>query len=62
MSSTGVTVLSDNSVFWDNEDAREPAIFVSSGGVLEIPNSVTFVDDLESDCSTVFYAETSTCQ
>ena len=61
VSSTGVTVLSENSVFWDNEDSNEPAIFVSSGGVLDIPGSVAFIDDVDSDCSTVYYAETGAC-
>ena len=61
VSSTGETVLSENSVFWDNEDTNSPAILVSSGGKLDIPSSVTFIDDVESDCSTVYYDETGTC-
>ena len=61
VSTTGVTVLSENSVFWDNEDTFEPAILVASGGELDIPSSVLFVDDVESDCSTVHFAEDDTC-
>ena len=54
VSSTGETVLSENSMFWEIEDTTNPAVLVSSGGVLDIPDSVTFIDDVDSDCTTVY--------
>ena len=61
VSPTGNTVISANSVFWDNEDPNSPAILVASGGAVNIHSSVSFIDDVESDCSTVFYQEDDTC-
>ena len=61
VSTTGETVLSENSVFWDNEDTSNPVVLVASGGEIDIPSSVSFIDDIESDCSTVFYQEDDTC-
>lgn len=60
VSSTGVTVLSENSVFFDNEYGT-PFIRVASGGVLDIPKSVSFIDNAESGCTTVYYAEDDSC-
>lgn len=52
ISSGASTVLSENSVFWDTYEDGSPAIRVSSGGELTIPDSVTFIDS-ETDCSRV---------
>ena len=61
VSPTGETVLSENSVFWDNQDTSNPAILVASGGQVDVPSSVLFIDNIESDCSTVYYEEDDTC-
>lgn len=37
---TGETVLSENSVFWTNEDSSDPVIFVASGGEIDTTSSV----------------------
>lgn len=53
ISSDGNTILSENSVFWDKYDeVNSPAIRVSSGGKLTIPDSVTFVDS-DTQCNRV---------
>ena len=61
VSPSGETVLSENSVFFDNEDTSNPAILVWSGGEIDIPSSVSFIDDIDSDCSTVYYVEDESC-
>ncbi|CAN0546314.1 unnamed protein product, partial [Laminaria digitata] len=43
VSSTGVTVLSENSVFWGNEYAYRGVVLVASGGQLDVPSSVSFI-------------------
>ncbi|CAM9289602.1 unnamed protein product, partial [Laminaria digitata] len=61
VSPDGVTMLSEDSVFWDHDDESEPAILVASGGAVDVPSSVVFYDDDDSDCSTVLYQEDQTC-
>lgn len=60
ISSTGETVLSDNSVF-RNDDTNDPAVYVASGGELDIRGDVLFIADVENDCSTVYYREDKSC-
>ena len=61
VSPTGETVLSKDSVFWGNDDVDNPSILVASGGQLTIASSVSFIADVESDCSTVFDEEADMC-
>ena len=61
ISADGITKLSKRSVFWGNDGNNEPFIEVESGGKLVIPNSVTFVGNEDSDCSTVYYEENDSC-
>lgn len=60
--SGSVTVLSENSIFWDHHDDYywNLAVFVESGGSVDVPSSVLFYVD-EVKCSTVFFQEDNTC-
>lgn len=60
ISSTGETVLSDNSVF-RNDDTNSPAVYVASGGELDIRGDVLFIADVENDCSSVYFKEDKSC-
>ena len=60
VASTGVTVLSDNSVFVDT-GLLDPVIRVATGGVLDIPVSVSFLGDVGSGCHTVYSDEDDSC-
>ncbi|CAN0174899.1 unnamed protein product, partial [Laminaria digitata] len=67
VSSTGRTVFSEQSAFWANEDnafgidTTNPAVLVSAGGEVDVPSSVIFYGEDESECRTVFFEEDETC-
>ena len=67
VSSEGVTVLSEESVFWDNDDnvspadTSNPAVLVAAGGQIDVPSSVVFYDNDDPTCSSVLFEEDQTC-
>ena len=67
VSSLGKTVFSELSAFWDNEDnvfgidTTNPAVLVASGGEVDVPGSVVFYGNDDSECRTVFFEEDETC-
>ena len=61
ISSDGGIILSEPSVFWGNFGTNDPFVLVKSGGHLVIPTSTLFIDNDDSDCSTVYYEENETC-
>ena len=65
--SEGVTVLSEESVFWDNDDNVSPAdtsntaVLVAAGGQIDVPSSVCFYDNDDPTYSTVLFEEDQIC-
>ena len=65
--SEGVTVLSEESVFWDNDDNVSPAdtsntaVLVAAGGQIDVPSSVCFYDNDDPTYTTVLFEEDQIC-
>lgn len=60
--SGGKTVLSNNSVFWTDDDSDgEPAVLATSEEELVVPRSVAFIGNEEADCGTVLYTVDDSC-
>lgn len=58
----GKLVLSEDSVFYSDDDVSSPAVIVGAGGELTVPSSVLFVkSNAEIDCSTVYYRDEDIC-